>query len=39
MAAHHTYADRGWIFVTPAYRLIPEATVHALVEDAIDAHQ
>jgi hypothetical protein len=25
-------------FVTPAYRLIPEATVHALVEDAIDAY-
>lgn len=31
--------SRGWIFVTPDYRLIPEKTAHASVEDAVDAYQ
>jgi acetyl esterase/lipase len=30
--------NRGWIFVTPDYRLIPEVTAHASVEDAVDAY-
>lgn len=30
-------ASRKWIFVTPDYRLIPEATAHEAVEDALDA--
>lgn len=32
-------ASRGWIFVTPDYRLIPEKTAHASVEDAVDAYR
>ena len=32
-------ADRGWIFITPDYRLIPEATAHASVADAVDAYE
>ena len=31
--------SRGWIFVSPDYRLIPESTAQASVEDAIDAYQ
>ncbi|KAF7588055.1 hypothetical protein BBP40_006224 [Aspergillus hancockii] len=30
-------AARKWIFVTPNYRLIPEATAHDAVADALDA--
>ncbi|ETS75582.1 hypothetical protein PFICI_12526 [Pestalotiopsis fici W106-1] len=30
--------SRGWIFVTPDYRLIPESTAQASVEDACDAY-
>lgn len=31
--------NRGWIFVTPDYRLIPETTAHDSVEDAVDVYQ
>lgn len=31
--------DRGWVFVTPDYRLIPETTGHDCVQDAVDAYQ
>lgn len=31
--------SRGWIFVSPDYRLIPESTAQASVEDATDAYQ
>ncbi|KAH8880477.1 alpha/beta-hydrolase [Thozetella sp. PMI_491] len=31
--------SRGWIFVTPDYRLMPESTAQSSVEDAIDAYQ
>lgn len=34
----HTCARRGWIFVTPDYRLLPESTAHDSVDDAIDAY-
>ncbi|KAK5047196.1 hypothetical protein LTR84_006718 [Exophiala bonariae] len=30
--------NRGWIFVTPDYRLIPETTAHDSVEDAVDLY-
>lgn len=30
---------RGWIFVTPDYRLLPEVTAHEAVEDAVDAYE
>jgi len=29
---------RGWIVVTPDYRLIPESTAHASVDDCVDAY-
>lgn len=32
-------AARGWIFVSPEYRLMPESTAHESVEDASDAYQ
>ncbi|RAL15189.1 alpha/beta hydrolase [Aspergillus homomorphus CBS 101889] len=32
-------AARGWIFVTPDYRLLPETTAHDAVADAVDAYQ
>ncbi|KAJ9630094.1 hypothetical protein H2204_008749 [Knufia peltigerae] len=31
-------ASRGWIFVTPDYRLIPETTAHSSLDDAVDAY-
>lgn len=31
--------SRGWIFVSPDYRLIPESTAQASVEDSVDAYQ
>lgn len=31
-------ASRGWIFVTPDYRLMPESTAQASVEDAREAY-
>ncbi|KAJ5598078.1 elymoclavine monooxygenase [Penicillium hordei] len=31
-------AARGWIFVTPDYRLLPEVTAHEAVADALDAY-
>ena len=31
--------NRGWIFVTPDYRLIPETTAHDSVQDAVDLYQ
>ncbi|KAJ0329397.1 hypothetical protein COL5a_003953 [Colletotrichum fioriniae] len=31
--------SRGWVFVTPEYRLMPESTAHASVEDAADAYK
>ncbi|SPN98458.1 uncharacterized protein DNG_01502 [Cephalotrichum gorgonifer] len=30
--------SRGWILVSPDYRLIPESTAQALLEDSIDAY-
>ncbi|KIW14363.1 hypothetical protein PV08_07145 [Exophiala spinifera] len=30
--------SRGWIFVTPDYRLIPETTAHSCLDDAVDAY-
>ncbi|KAH6871510.1 Alpha/Beta hydrolase protein [Thelonectria olida] len=35
----HACASRKWIFVTPEYRLIPETTAHAALEDAVDAYE
>ncbi|RSL80989.1 hypothetical protein CEP51_006167 [Fusarium floridanum] len=35
----HACASRGWIFVTPDYRLIPESTAHDAIEDAADAYK
>ncbi|KAJ0313104.1 hypothetical protein COL516b_000029 [Colletotrichum fioriniae] len=35
----HASASRGWVFVTPEYRLMPESTAHASVEDAADAYK
>ncbi|CAI6100829.1 hypothetical protein V2G26_010516 [Clonostachys chloroleuca] len=35
----HASVARNWIFVTPEYRLIPESTAHASVEDAVDAYK
>lgn len=32
-------ASRGWIFVTPDYRLLPESTAQASVADARDAYE
>ncbi|KAM6520190.1 hypothetical protein FALCPG4_013743 [Fusarium falciforme] len=32
-------ASRGWIFVTPDYRLMPESTAHDTIEDAADAYK
>lgn len=29
---------RGWIFVTPDYRLLPETTAHSSLDDVIDAY-
>ncbi|KAH6685924.1 Alpha/Beta hydrolase protein [Plectosphaerella plurivora] len=34
----HACAARGWVFVSPEYRLLPETTAHAAVEDAVDAY-
>jgi acetyl esterase/lipase len=31
--------SRSWIFVSPDYRLLPEATAHDAVDDAVDAYQ
>ncbi|KAF5022713.1 hypothetical protein F66182_5261 [Fusarium sp. NRRL 66182] len=31
-------AARKWIFVSPEYRLIPEATAHSSLDDAVDAY-
>ncbi|KEF52253.1 uncharacterized protein A1O9_11493 [Exophiala aquamarina CBS 119918] len=31
--------NRGWVFVTPDYRLIPETTAHKSLEDAVDVYQ
>ncbi|KPM36036.1 hypothetical protein AK830_g10523 [Neonectria ditissima] len=30
---------RRWIFVSPDYRLMPESTAHASVDDAVDAYE
>ncbi|KAK1535743.1 hypothetical protein CPAR01_09285 [Colletotrichum paranaense] len=35
----HASASRGWVFVTPEYRLMPESTAHDSVEDAADAYK
>ncbi|KAL2680383.1 hypothetical protein Neosp_007981 [[Neocosmospora] mangrovei] len=35
----HACASRGWIFVTPDYRLMPESTAHDAIEDAADAYK
>ncbi|KAK1625365.1 Alpha/Beta hydrolase protein [Colletotrichum phormii] len=35
----HACAARGWVFVTPDYRLMPESTAQASVEDAADAYK
>ncbi|KXH66817.1 hypothetical protein CSAL01_04787 [Colletotrichum salicis] len=35
----HACAARGWVFVTADYRLMPESTAHASVEDAADAYK
>lgn len=32
-------ASRGWIFVSPEYRLMPESTAQKSLEDASDAYQ
>jgi acetyl esterase/lipase len=32
-------ASRGWIFISPEYRLMPESTAHKSLEDASDAYQ
>ncbi|OAL45724.1 alpha/beta-hydrolase [Pyrenochaeta sp. DS3sAY3a] len=29
---------RGWVFVTPDYRLLPESTAHDTLEDALEAY-
>ncbi|KAI8715970.1 Abhydrolase-3 domain-containing protein [Fusarium sp. LHS14.1] len=34
----HACTSRGWIFVTPDYRLMPESTANDAVEDAADAY-
>ncbi|KAI6747660.1 hypothetical protein HG530_015768 [Fusarium avenaceum] len=34
----HACASRKWIFVTPDYRLIPETTAHAALDDAVHAY-
>ncbi|KAJ4327701.1 hypothetical protein N0V84_001808 [Fusarium piperis] len=34
----HACASRGWIFVTPDYRLMPESTAHSAIQDASDAY-
>ncbi|KIW93409.1 uncharacterized protein Z519_06014 [Cladophialophora bantiana CBS 173.52] len=31
--------DRGWIFATPDYRLMPESSDDEVVQDAVDAYQ
>ncbi|KAF4864921.1 Methylphloroacetophenone synthase [Colletotrichum siamense] len=35
----HACASRGWVFVTPDYRLMPESTAHDAVQDAADAYK
>lgn len=35
----HASASRKWIFITPDYRLVPETTAHAALEDAVDAYE
>ncbi|RSL58903.1 hypothetical protein CEP53_005994 [Fusarium sp. AF-6] len=35
----HACASRGWTFVTPDYRLMPESTAHDAIEDAADAYK
>lgn len=34
----HACVSRGWIFVTPDYRLIPETTAHSSVDDCVAAY-
>ncbi|KAF4835181.1 Non-reducing polyketide synthase ausA [Colletotrichum tropicale] len=35
----HACASRGWVFVTPDYRLMPESTAHDAIQDAADAYE
>ncbi|CAJ0544075.1 Ff.00g040700.m01.CDS01 [Fusarium sp. VM40] len=35
----HACASREWTFVTPDYRLIPETTAHAALDDAVHAYE
>ncbi|KAG8162923.1 hypothetical protein KVR01_007401 [Diaporthe batatas] len=35
----HACASRGWVFVTPDYRLMPESTAHDAIDDAAKVYQ